>query len=131
LTPFHRAWLESSREDEGVLNVEDWAEVRRLRRAEGLPIKVIARVMGISKNTVKTALASDGPPVYRRRSGGSIVDAVEPQVRELLRVFPTMPSTVIAERLDSGDHGAQGQGRRAASGLLAAGSGEPHQLRRR
>lgn len=31
--------------------VEDWAEIRRLHRAEGVPIKVIARSMGISKNT--------------------------------------------------------------------------------
>jgi transposase len=82
-----------------VLNVEDWAEIRRLHRSEGQPVKVIARVMGISKNTVKAALASDGPPAYRRRLPGSIVDAVEPQIRELLRVCPTMPATVIAERI--------------------------------
>ncbi|ORA20738.1 sigma factor-like helix-turn-helix DNA-binding protein, partial [Mycobacterium arosiense] len=49
-----------------MLSVEDWAEIRRLHRAEGLPIKVIARVLGISKNTVKAALASDGPPKYER-----------------------------------------------------------------
>ena len=82
-----------------MLNVEDWAEIRRLRRSEGLPIKVIARVMGISKNTVKAALASDGPPAYRRCGPGSIVDAAEPQIRELLRAYPTMPATVIAERI--------------------------------
>jgi transposase len=82
-----------------VLSVEDWAEIRRLHRSEGQPIKVIARVMGISKNTVKAALASDGPPAYRRRPSGSIVDAVEPQIRELLRVYPRMPATVIAERV--------------------------------
>jgi transposase len=82
-----------------LLNVEDWAEIRRLHRSEGQPIKVIARVMGISKNTVKAALASDGPPVYRRQPSGSIVDAVEPQIRELLRVYPRMPATVIAERI--------------------------------
>jgi len=79
--------------------VEDWAEIRRLHRSEGQPIKVIARVMGISKNTVKAALASDGPPAYRRRPSVSIVDAVEPQIRELLRVCPRMPATVIAERI--------------------------------
>ena len=82
-----------------MLNVEDWAEIRRLHRSEGQPIKVIARVMGISKNTVKAALASDGPPPYRRRPSGSIVDAVEPQIRELLRVYPRMSATVIAERI--------------------------------
>jgi transposase len=64
-----------------------------------MPIKVIARVMGVSRNTVKAALASDVPPVYRRRSAGSIVDEVEPRICELLRAYPTMPATVIAERI--------------------------------
>jgi transposase len=82
-----------------VLSVEDWAEIRRLRSSEGMPIKVIARVMGISKNTVKAALASNEPPRYQRVSNGSIVDAVEPRIRELLQAYPTMPATVIAERI--------------------------------
>jgi transposase len=82
-----------------VLSVEDWAEIRRLRRAEGLPIKVIARVLGVSRNTVRAAVASDGPPKYVRRPAGSIVDAVEPRIRELLQAYPTMPATVIAERI--------------------------------
>jgi transposase len=64
-----------------------------------MPIKVIARVMGISKNTVKAALASEVPPRYQRARKGSIVDAVEPRIRELLQAYPTMPATVIAERI--------------------------------
>jgi transposase len=88
-----------SREDEGVLNVEDWAEIRRLHRAEGLPIKMIARTLGVSRNTVRAALASDGPPTYLRRPAGSLADEAEPRIRELLRVYPTMPATVIAERI--------------------------------
>src|SRR5919197_2216023 len=83
----------------GVLSVEDWAEIRRLHRAEGLPIRVIARVLGVSRNTVRAALASNVPPRYVRRPKGSIVDAVEPQIRELLKAYPTMPATVIAERI--------------------------------
>ena len=82
-----------------MLSVEDWAEIRRLHRSEGMPIKVIARVMGCSKNTVKAALRSDGPPRYERALRGSIVDEVEPRIRELLAVWPTMPATVIAERI--------------------------------
>jgi transposase len=83
-----------------VLSVEDWAEIRRLYRAEGMPIKQVARVMGCSRNTVKRALAGVGPPRYERRAGGgSIVDAVEPRIRELLAAWPTMPATVIAERI--------------------------------
>src|SRR6266568_8977396 len=82
-----------------MLDVEDWAEIRRMHRSERMPIKVIARVLGISKNTVKAALASDGPPKYERAPAGSIVDEVEPRIRELLKAVPTMPATVIAERI--------------------------------
>jgi IS30 family transposase len=37
-----------------VISVEDWAEIRRLHRAEGVPIKEIARRLGIARNTVRT-----------------------------------------------------------------------------
>jgi transposase len=80
--------------------VEDWAaEIRRLHRSEGMPIKVIARRVGCSKNTVRAALRRDVPPKYERQPRGSMVDAVEPGIRELLAVTPTMPATVIAERI--------------------------------
>lgn len=79
--------------------MEDWAEIRRLHRAEGMPIKAIVRHLGVARNTVRAALASDAPPAYRRASRGSLVDAVEPEVRKLLRVDAKMPATVIAERI--------------------------------
>jgi transposase len=82
-----------------VLCVEDWAEIRRLHRAEQMPVKAIVRVMGVSRNTVRAAIASDRPPKYQRPRKGSIVDAVEPRIRELLRAYPAMPATVIAERI--------------------------------
>jgi transposase len=59
----------------------------------------IARVMGVSRNTVKRALVADGPPRYQRPGRGSIVDGVEPQIRELLGVWPSMPAMVVAERI--------------------------------
>src|SRR6516225_3112617 len=55
--------------------------------------------MKVSRNTVRAAIASDKPPRYERPRKGSIVDAVEPRIRELLKVYPTMPATVIAERI--------------------------------
>ena len=79
--------------------MEDWAEIRRLGRSEGLPIKAIARLLGVSRNTVRAALAADAPPRYQRPARGSVVDAVEPRIRELLVVYPRMPATVIAERI--------------------------------
>jgi transposase len=60
---------------------------------------MIARVVGVSKNTVRAALRSDGPPRYERAPAGSIVDVVEPRIRELLQAYPTLPATVIAERI--------------------------------
>lgn len=79
--------------------MEEWAEIRRLHRAEGLSIKAIARKLGLARNTVRGAVRSERPPRYVRAGSGSIVDAVEPQIRELLRQFPQMPATVIAERV--------------------------------
>jgi transposase len=82
-----------------VLDVEDWAEIRRLHRAEGMSIKEITRHLGVARNTVRSALRSDAPPVFDRKSRPSAVDAVEPAIRELLEEFPRMPATVIAERI--------------------------------
>jgi transposase len=79
--------------------VENWAEIRRLHRSEQIPIKEIVRRLGIARNTVRAALASDRPPKYERSSRGSLVDAVETDVRKLLADFPRMPATVIAERI--------------------------------
>jgi transposase len=82
-----------------VLKVEDWAEIRRLHRAEGVPIKEIARRLGVARNTVRTALNSDRPPVFQRAPRGHVADAYEPQMRALLQEWPTMPAPVIAERI--------------------------------
>ncbi|PZR52409.1 IS21 family transposase [Xylanimonas oleitrophica] len=82
-----------------MMTVEDWAEIRRLHRVERMPIKAIVRRLGISRNAVRRALARDSPPKYERPARGSLVDAVEPRVRELLGGCPTMPATVIAERI--------------------------------
>ncbi|MFN8193698.1 MAG: IS21 family transposase [Nocardioidaceae bacterium] len=82
-----------------MLSVEDWAEIRRLHRAEGLGIKTIARTLGVSRNTVRAAIASDVPPRYERKRAGSAVDGFEDAIREQLALVPTMPATVIAERV--------------------------------
>ena len=80
--------------------MEDRAEIRRLHFAEKLGIKTISKRLSISRNTVRAAIRNATPPAYRRPRRPSAVDAFEPQIRELLRGCPTMPATVIAERIE-------------------------------
>ena len=79
--------------------MEHWAEVRRLHMSEGMGVRAIARRLGLARNTVRSALASDVPPKYVRGQGGSRVDEFVPAIRRLLTEFPDMPATVIAERI--------------------------------
>jgi len=79
--------------------VEHWAEIRRLHLSEQLGVKAIARRLGLARNTVRAALASEVPPKYERDRAGSRVDEFEPAIRRLLTEFPDMAATVIAERI--------------------------------
>ena len=91
--------LVSSQEYWRLIDVEDWAEIRRLHKAEGMGMRTIARRLGVARNTVRAALRSETPPRYQRRPQGSIVDPVESEIRRLLKDIPDMPATVIAERI--------------------------------
>jgi transposase len=50
-----------------MLNVEQWAEIRRLHRVEGMSIRAISQRLGVARETVTRAVRAKGPPVYRRR----------------------------------------------------------------
>ncbi len=78
---------------------EDWAEIRRLHKSEQMSIKAIVRKTGLARNTVRAALAADAAPRYERGPVGSLVVYYEPRIRALLAEFPSMPATVIAERI--------------------------------
>src|SRR3984957_10085189 len=64
-----------------------------------MPVSGIAPLVGVSRNTVSSALASDGPPKYVRAPQASVADAFESRIRELLRAYPSMPATTIGERI--------------------------------
>jgi hypothetical protein len=67
------AGVESGRKQ--VLIVEDWAEIRWLRRSEGVSISDIAGVVGCSRSTVNAALASEGPPMSTTLESEAVVTA--------------------------------------------------------
>jgi len=85
-----------------MITLDEWAEIRRLHRSQGLGIKAVARKLGISKNTVRRVLRAGEVPRYQRPPKGSIADAAEPAIREQLALCATMPATVIAERIGWG-----------------------------
>ena len=77
-------WLDLEPGSKGVIDVEDWAEIRRLYRAEKQPIKEIVRQLGVSRNTVRGAIRSDAPPEFHREPRPSAVDPFEGEIRRLL-----------------------------------------------
>jgi transposase len=85
-----------------VISVQDWAEIRRLHAAEKVSISEIARRVGVTRLTVRRALASAGPPKYERAPTGSATDAFEEAIRAILKEHPRMPATVLAQRVGWG-----------------------------
>ena len=54
--------------------MEDWAEIGRLYLSERMPIKAIARRLGLSRNTVRSAVRSLTPQGAMGRLGLFRVD---------------------------------------------------------
>jgi transposase len=81
-----------------VITLEDWALIRRLV-ADGVPKSRVAAQLGISRTTVGKAVASSAPPRYERKSSPTSFTPFEERVRRLLAETPSMPATVIAERV--------------------------------
>nr|WP_198417714.1 DDE-type integrase/transposase/recombinase [Cryobacterium sp. TMT1-66-1] len=82
-----------------MITVPDWAEIRHLHVSEGMSVRAIAKQLGLSRVTVTRAVHSAGPPQYRRDPGPSAFDDFEADARRLLTTTPSMPATVVAERV--------------------------------
>ncbi len=50
-----------------MISVEDWAEIRRLHRAEQMPVRAIARKPGISRNTISKRDRDLAAPLTQQR----------------------------------------------------------------
>jgi hypothetical protein len=75
-----------------VLDVERWAEIRRLRFVERLSIREIARRTGHDRKTVQRAIRSERPPRYERAPRGSKLDPFKDEVERLLERDPRLPA---------------------------------------
>ena len=82
-----------------MVNVEQWAEIRRMRFVEGLAIREIRRRTGLHRETIRRALSSPTPPGYARGGRPSKLDGFREGIHELLRGDPRMETQRILELL--------------------------------
>jgi transposase len=80
-----------------VVGVEQWAEIRRMHRVEGLSARGISRRTGLARDTVARLLAASEPPRYRREPAGSKLDPFKDWICEQLQADPRIQSQRLRE----------------------------------
>jgi transposase len=85
---------------ERVVEVEQWAELRREHFVAGKSIKRLVRETGWSKNTIRRALRSETPPSYQRAPRQRILEPFKPEIHRLLRDDPKLPGVRVRELLE-------------------------------
>jgi transposase len=81
----------------GLVDVEQWAELRREHFARGVSIKELVRRTGLARNTVRLAVRAPAPPRYERAPAGSKLDPFKHEIHVLLRREPAMPGQRVRE----------------------------------
>jgi transposase len=80
-----------------VVGVEQWAEIRRMHRVEGLSARGISRRTGLARDTVARLLVASEPPRYRREPAGSKLDPFKDWICEQLQADPRIQSQRLRE----------------------------------
>lgn len=80
-----------------MVGVEQWAEIRRMYRVDGLAIREISRRTGLHRKTIRRALAAGEPPKYSRPPAVSKVDPFKDFICEQLAADPKIPSQRLRE----------------------------------
>jgi transposase len=83
-----------------VVGVEQWAEIRRLHFVKGLSQREIHRRTGLHRDTIRRAINSSEPPVYRRAPAGSKLDPFKDEIHRLLRADAKLPGVRVRELLE-------------------------------
>ena len=89
-------WL-SIGEEEGLVGVEQWAEIRRMHRVDGLSGREISRRTGLHRDTVARLLAASVAPKYERKAAGSKLDRFKDWICEQLAAEPRIQSQRLRE----------------------------------
>ena len=79
--------------------MRSWEEVHRLHDQENRSGREIARLLGMSRNTVRRLLALSEPPRCRRSASSSLLDPYRSEIRSFLEQDPRAPATVIRRHL--------------------------------
>lgn len=83
-----------------MLEVEKWAEIRRMSRVEGLSQREISRRTGLNRRTVRRALDFDEPPVYRRsQARPSKLTPFVGEIERLLAEDPALSGVRVLEKI--------------------------------
>lgn len=82
-----------------MIDVHQWAEIRRLHFSEGLGIKAIVKRTEIARNTVRAAIRSETPPAYRRPARPSKLDPFKGEIVSLLKDDDDIPGKRVLEIL--------------------------------
>jgi transposase len=80
-----------------LIGVEQWAEVRRMHRVEGLSGREISRRTGLHRDTIARLLVAPEPPRYQRKAAGSKLDPFRDWICEQLGVDPRIQSLRLRE----------------------------------
>ncbi|MCP9491663.1 MAG: IS21 family transposase [Solirubrobacteraceae bacterium MAG38_C4-C5] len=80
--------------------MEQWAEIRRLYFVKGLSQREIHRRTGLHRDTIRRAITSSEPPIYRRAPSGSKLEPFKEEIHRLLREEPKLPGVRIRELLE-------------------------------
>jgi len=79
-----------------MISLEAWTTIRYLHNC-GTSIRQIARQLGISRNTVRRALACDAPPQYHRKAQPHELDAYAEEIREMVVLKKFIGSRILRE----------------------------------
>ena len=83
-----------------MLEVEQWAELRREHFVRGVPIKELVRRTGLARNTIKRALRSDAPPSFRCPERPSKLDPFKDEIHRLLKDDAKLTGVRVRELIE-------------------------------